>query len=528
MSSPRGYLALVLHAHLPFVRHPEYEEFLEERWLYEAITETYIPLLTLLSALHRDRVPHRLTMSLTPPLLNMLGDSLLQSRYARHLDRLIDFCEQEVSRTRDDGQFHRLAVFYREHLRQIRRTFVDVYAGNLIPGFRRMQDEGNLEIIACAATHGFLPLLAVNEKAVRAQVRVGIDEYRRFLGRDPSGFWLPECAYYPGFDRILSEAGIRYFLIESHGLLYATPRPVYGLYAPILTTSGVAAFGRDIESSRQVWSSVEGYPGDHDYRDFYRDAGFDLDYEHVRPLLPPTGERVATGIKYYRITGKTPHKEPYNLDWARAKIDAHAGNFMWNRERQIEWLAATMDRPPIVVAPYDAELFGHWWFEGPDWLEMLMRKVAYDQSVFRMTTPGHYLVEHPVNQVATPAYSSWGHKGYNEVWLAHENDWIYRHLHVAADRMCELADRFPEATGMIRRALNQAARELLLAQSSDWAFIMSRGTVVDYAVARTKDHIARFTKLYRDLLAGEVDPAWFQEIESRDSIFPTIDYRVYR
>jgi 1,4-alpha-glucan branching enzyme len=527
MSSPRGYLALVLHAHLPFVRHPEYQEFLEERWLYEAITETYVPLLTLLSALERDRVPHRVTISITAPLLNMLTDPLLQARYARHLDRLVAFADSEVERTRDDADFHRLAVFYREHLRKVRRAFSDTHAGNLIPEFRRLQDEGSLEIIACAATHGYLPLLAVNEQVVRAQVRVGVEEYRRFFGREPRGFWLPECAYYPGLDRLLAEAGIRYFLVESHGILDASPRPVFGVYAPVLTPTGVAAFGRDLESSKQVWSSIEGYPGDYDYRDFYRDVGFDLDLDIVRSLLPPTGERVATGIKYYRVTGKTAHKEPYNPEWARAKVDAHASNFMWNRERQIEWMAAAMDRPPIVVAPYDAELFGHWWFEGPDWLESLMRKAAYDQRGFRMTTPGEYLTEHPVHQVATPAYSSWGARGYNEVWLSHENDWIYRHLHIAGDRMCRLATRFPGSTGLLRRALNQAARELLLAQSSDWAFIMSRGTVVDYAVRRTKDHLARFGRLYEEVLADRVDPAGLVELESRDNVFPAIDYAVY-
>jgi 1,4-alpha-glucan branching enzyme len=525
--SPRGYLALVLHAHLPFVRHPEYEEFLEERWLYEAITETYVPLLDALESLRRDRVPHRLTLSLSPPLLNMLTDPLLQARYARHLERLIAFTEEEVERTRNDGAFRRLTVFYRDHLRHTRRSFSDVHRGNLIPGFRRMQEEGGLEIITCAATHGYLPLLAPNERAVRAQVRVGVDEYRRFFGRDPKGIWLPECAFYPGLDRILAESGIRYFLVETHGVLFARPRPIYGPYAPIVTPAGVAAFARDVESSKQVWSASEGYPGDYDYRDFYRDVGFDLDYERVRALLPPTGERIATGIKYYRITGKTAHKEPYNPDWARLKVDSHAANFISNREQQVRWLTGGMDRPPIILAPYDAELFGHWWFEGPQWLELLMRKVAYDQQTFAMVSPGDYLERQPINQRAMPAYSSWGERGYNEVWLSGENDWIYRHLHQAADRMCELADRFPESAGFERRALNQAARELLLAQASDWAFIMSRGTVVEYAVKRTNDHLGRFTKLYDELLGGRIDPGWLGEVEARDNIFPTLDYRTY-
>src|SRR5439155_18753495 len=200
--------------------------------------------------------------------------------------------------------------------------------------------------------------------AARAQIRIGVEEYRRFFGRSPLGFWLPECAYYPGVDVLLKDYGIQYFVVDTHAVVYATPRPFYGVYAPLYCPSGVAAFGRDVESAKQVWSSVEGYPGDFDYRDFYRDVGYDLDYAYVRPYLPPTGERVNIGIKYYRITGNTDQKAPYNPSWAREKAALHAGHFLSNRRQQIERLTAVMDRPPLLVAPYDAELFGHWWFEG--------------------------------------------------------------------------------------------------------------------------------------------------------------------
>ncbi|HZR80709.1 MAG TPA: 1,4-alpha-glucan branching protein domain-containing protein [Candidatus Binatia bacterium] len=527
MTSAHGYLALLLHAHLPFVRHPEHGDFLEERWLFEALTETYVPLLSALHALARDGVPHRLTISLTPPLLNMLVDPLLQQRYVRHLDALISFSERELERTRGDGGLQRLAQFYRDLLRRTRRTFVDELEGNLVPAFRRLQDEGSLEIIACAATHGFLPLLRGCEAAVRAQVAVGVEEHRRFFGRDPLGIWLPECGFYPGLDAILAEHGLRYFVVETHGLLHAEPRPAFATYAPVVTPSGVAAFGRDVESSRQVWSASEGYPGDYDYRDFYRDVGFDLDYEIVRPLLPPSGERVATGFKYHRITGAGPQKDVYNPDWAAAKVNAHAANFTSARAQQISSVAERLGRPPIVLAPYDAELFGHWWFEGPQWLETFIRQAAYDQHEFALVTPGDFLAQHPVLQESMPAASSWGAGGYNSVWLAGENDWIYRHLDFAAERMSSLARRSPHAVGLELRALNQAARELLLAQSSDWAFIMSRGTVVEYAVQRTRAHLGRVQKLHDDIAAGAIDEDWLAIVEARDNIFPAIDYRVY-
>ncbi len=201
---------------------------------------------------------------------------------------------------------------------------------------------------------------------------------------------------------------------------------------------------------------------------------------------------------------------------------------MFNREKQIEYLAAYMDRAPIVVAPYDAELFGHWWFEGPMWLDFLFRKLAYDQQTVKAITPGDYLGIYPRNQLSTPSMSSWGYKGYNEVWLEGSNDWIYRHLHKAAERMVEIADTHPQATGVTLRAIRQAARELLLAQGSDWAFIMKTGTMVSYAQKRTKDHIGRFTRLYEMIKKGVIEEDWLREIEYTDNIFPDLDYTAYR
>jgi 1,4-alpha-glucan branching enzyme len=301
------------------------------------------------------------------------------------------------------------------------------------------------------------------------------------------------------------------------------------VYAPIYTPTGPAAFGRDPESSMQVWSSEHGYPGDPDYREFYRDVGWDLDWEYVRPYIQPNGQRKNVGIKYYRITGKSQHKEPYDPWRARERAASHAGNFLFNRERQIEHLAAHMGGVrPMVISPYDAELYGHWWYEGPQFLDFLIRKVAFDTRVLRLATPGDYLRENPEQQVATPPTSSWGAGGYAGVWLDGSNDWIYRHLHKSAERMIALARDFPEPDALTRRALNQAARELLLAQSSDWAFIMKTGTMVDYAIRRTKEHVLRVLRLDEQIRARRVDETWLAQVESRDNIFPEIDYRVYR
>ena len=523
---PKGYLLMVLHAHLPFVRHPEHEHFLEERWLFEAITECYLPLLKVFEGLVSDGVPFRLTVTLSPTLLSMLSDNLLQDRYVAHLGRLLELAEREVHRTRGTP-FSPVARMYQELFAECYRRYCWEYQRDLIAPFRRLQEAGHLEIITTAATHGYLPLLMLQPQTVRAQVAIAVDTYRRYFGRTPPGFWLPECGYAPGLDDILKEFNLRYFFTDTHGVLFAAHRPRYNVFAPIFAPAGVAAFGRDVESSKQVWSAREGYPGDYDYREFYRDIGFELDLDYIGPYIHPDGIRIPTGIKYYRVTGPTDHKEPYVPEWACNKAAVHAGNFMFNRQHQVRYLAGIMDRPPVIVAPYDAELFGHWWFEGPRWLDFLCRKLAYDQDDLAMITAGDYLAMFPCNQKTTPCTSSWGNKGYHEVWLCAANDWIWRHLHWAGGRMQELARRHRGADGLLRRALNQAARELLLAQSSDWPFIMTTGTAVTYAARRFKEHMANFLRLDGEICGGRIDEGFLGWLEHKNNLFPDLNYEVF-
>jgi 1,4-alpha-glucan branching enzyme len=285
-----------------------------------------------------------------------------------------------------------------------------------------------------------------------------------------------------------------------------------------------------MESSRQVWSAEAGYPGDPDYREFYKDVGWELPLDQLGDVICE-GLRKNVGIKYHRVTGRRVglgDKKPYVREWAVEKAARHAGHFLGERQRRVRELAGAMDRPPLIVSPYDAELFGHWWFEGPDFLGYVFRKMHYDQDEIRPITPLEYLERHPECEVGQPPFSTWGAKGYAEVWLNPLNDWIYPHLEMAAERMVELARRHSNPASLEERALNQAARELLLAQSSDWAFIMKTGTTVEYAKKRVRDHIARFTYLYRVLTEGGLEEAILREFEERDNIFPQIDHRVYR
>ncbi|MDF1535247.1 MAG: DUF1957 domain-containing protein [bacterium] len=519
-----GYWGLFLHAHLPFVRHPEYEYFLEEHWLFEALAECYLPLLRRFYRLSDDGVDFQLTMSLTPTLASMLADPMLIHRFARYLDRTAELAEKEIRRTEGHGDINRLARYYLDRLTVKRRFFEDTLGSDVLRGFRELADRGALEIVTCGATHGFLPLLAYHPPSVEAQIEVAVRTHRRLLGRDPAGIMLPECAYYPGLEDVLKRHGLGFFFLDSHGLLFSRPRSLFGVFAPIFTPNGVAVFGRDHESSKQVWSSREGYPGDFVYRDFYRDVGFDLDMDHVGPYVSPDGLRTFTGIKYYRITGDTDHKELYDPEAALGRAREHAANFVFNRERQAEHLRGLMGKPPFILSPYDAELYGHWWFEGPDFIEHVFRHMA--PSTMEPVSLARYLEENPTHQVATPCASSWGNKGYYEVWLNGSNDWVWRYLHNAGIRMSERARRYTAPDPLRERILNQMARELLLAQSSDWPFIMTMGTSVEYAERRFKLHIDRFNQLDSIL-----DEGWDEEkvrkMEEADNIFPDIDYRVY-
>ncbi len=522
----KGLLCLILHAHLPFVKHPEHDSSYEERWLYSAVTESYIPLLRVFNDLAEDDIPFRVTVSLSPPLLEMLSDGFLIGRYVKHLDALLRLAEKEVERTSFDPALNSLARRNLAELQDIRRILEDRFRFDLVKPWRDLESAGYLELITSAATHGYLPLM-LRRESVKAQLMTGSKVFRRHFGHEPLGFWLPECAYTPVAEPFLKKEGIRYFVLETHGILHASPRPKYGFYAPIVTPERLLCFGRDPDCSKQVWSQDEGYPGDPWYRDFYRDIGYDLPEDYLGEALPG-GARAPVGLRYWRITEKhSAHKELYWPEIARERAWEHAGNFMFWRTREAQWWSGVLGRSPVMVAPYDAELLGHWWYEGPMWLEFFIRRMHREQRDVVMISPSQYPEFYPINQVARPAESSWGYKGYHEVWLEGSNDWLYRHLHHAEDRMIDAARRWKNARGLRFRALCQAARELLLAQSSDWPFIMKTGTVPGYARHRFITHMGRFQRLLREIEEGAVDPVFLKRLEETDSLFPDVDYRVY-
>ncbi|WCL50481.1 glycoside hydrolase family 57 protein [Leptospira sp. GIMC2001] len=524
--TPIGNLLFVLHAHLPFVRHPGYKRpFIEENWLNEAILETYIPLLRVFENLKKDGVYFRVTMSFSPTLTSMLTDPYLQDKFRSFIRNLIQLAEKEASRTDYDPHLNYLSKRYLEHFVDTERIFEEC-GGDLTIAFRKFLEEGSLEIITCPATHGFLPFMESEPSAVRAQIRNGRRSHRRVWGRDPKGIWLSECGYFKGLEKFLADEGIRYFFVDSHGIEHSVPKPLFGVHAPVEVGSGVFAFGRDQESSRQVWSAQDGYPGDFRYREYYRDIGHDLDYNYINHFLNSDGIRINTGIKYYQITGKKQDKQYYNPDAAMEACGLHATDFLNRRIEQAKQFHSEFGQPAIIVSPYDAELFGHWWYEGPQFIEFLFKKIHFDQTsikpIHAMETPGVI----PRIQSVGMSMSSWGENGYGDVWLNPTNDWIYPHLLSCAIDMHEMANIYKSTEDAWEiRVLKQMGRELLLAQSSDWAFIMKTGTMVDYAVRRTNVHVNCFQSLKAVLMRKDEQDPILERTELEHNIFPDIDFK---
>ncbi|MFM7268219.1 MAG: DUF1957 domain-containing protein, partial [Cyanobium sp.] len=398
-----GDLALVLHAHLPYVRSSE-PGSLEEDWYFQALQECYLPLLEMLEAAAADPACQpRLTLGLSPTLLSLLSDRALNARFLPWLELrrgLLAEAAPECIEAADGLE---------RQLSGVAEQFLSC-SGDLLPRFRRLQQAGVLDLITCAATHGYLPLLRDSPEAVHAQMITAVREHQRLLGERPLGIWLPECAYYERLDRRMAACGLRYSLLDGHGLLHAQPRPRYGVYAPICSPAGVAFFGRDSESTLPVWSASRGYPGDGAYREFHRDLGWDLSEDHLEAA--GIRSRRPLGLKLHRVTARIcslEDKQPYQPERAAARVVEHAAAYLEGRAAQLESLAGAMERPPLLVAPFDAELFGHWWFEGPRFLAELFRQGA--AAGVRFVHLREVLAATPSVQVCRPSPSSWGKDG---------------------------------------------------------------------------------------------------------------------
>ena len=510
-----GDLALVLHAHLPYVRSSE-PGSLEEDWYFQALQECYLPLLAVLEAAAADRRQQpRLTLGLSPTLLSLLADRPLNARFLPWIAQ-----RQELLRQAPAG-FEAAAAHLAGQLTAV-VTHWQAIGGQLIPRFRRLQQLGVLDLITCGATHGYLPLLRQVPEAVWAQLITAVREHERLLGERPLGIWLPECAYYEGLDQQLVAAGLRYSVLDAHGLLHALPRPRYGVFAPICSPAGAAFFGRDSSATLPVWSAREGYPGDGAYREFHRDLGWDLpDAELTSRGIR---SRRPLGLKLHRVTAQgcpLEHKQPYEPAVAAARIEEHAAAYLRGRADELTGLAGSMERRPLLVAPFDAELFGHWWFEGPQFLAALFRQAG--ESGVRLVTLRDNLAGGDPLQVCRPSPSSWGQGGYHDYWLNETNAWVVAEWQKASRAMVRRVQG-GVASEAQRQLLTQAGRELLLAQSSDWSFILRAGTTTELAKERIERHLDRFWRLLDAIENGTELPAeWLKAVAIEDGLFPGLN-----
>ena len=528
--SSRGSLMFVLHAHLPYVNHPYDAGFLEENWFFEAVAETYVPMISMLERLSAEGIRPGVTVSISPTLGAMLESEELEDKMALYLESRLELIDKELARAKDDPALLRTVNLYKK-LYEDAAALMHKYSGDLITPLKALQHAGQIEVLTTSATHAVLPLMQRPE-AVRAQIAVAAEDYLDRFNRKPSGFWLPECAYDPRLNSYLKLSGFSYTFAESHAVEGAGADAPFGVYAPYRTSNGHGVFARDAASSREVWSSRFGYPGDPLYREFYRDLGYDGEYEYVRPYLGEDGTRRPLGLKYHRITGHggdLSAKELYDPDAAMARVEAHASDFLARRLSQTNDFYAQQGGRPLIVSCYDAELFGHWWFEGPAFLETVIRKIRAERLPLQFVTPGEYLNSCQEPRELAPGISSWGENGYFDPWVNEANDFIYKAVYAATDKMIDTANRFrnQDLPSLSQRALNQAARETLLAQSSDWAFLLYIGSHAQYAKERLESHAASALKLLSEVVEKRVDEAALAELENKNNVFPRLDFRVF-
>lgn len=561
-----GYVTITLHSHLPYVvNHGTWPHGLE--WLNEAAAETYLPLLRVVGELEAEGIYLKPNINLSPILLEQLAHPVFKAEFPKYLQRKIEAARKDAREFAAQGQDHmaRVATYWERFFEEDANHF-SALGGDIIAGFRRYNDSGAIEVFTCAATHGYFPLLGT-DSSIRAQVRTGVETHKKHLGKAPRGIWIPECGYRPagewffpvhmngsakslpqrpfmraGVEQILAENGIEYFFIDTHlvenaatftpyeHLLGNFPMPIavekynggtprVSLYQPFYADTPdrrraqVAFFTRDPRTSVQVWSGDSGYPGDGDYLDFHK-------------------KKFPGGHRYWRVTGARidlGDKQPYYPNVAEDKTRDHAAHFRFICGEAIRKYP-TVNAPPILTAPFDAELFGHWWYEGPRFLANVAREFAQPDSPYKLITCGEYLDKFPPKGFVPLPEGSWGANGDNSVWLNQDTSWTWTHIYPAEEAVRQMARSGKwKGNELATRLAKQLCRELLLLESSDWQFLITTQAARDYAEKRFNDHLHEFRLLIdawrRYDATGEV-PAeavkQLEEVEKRDSVFADI------
>lgn len=538
-----GSLIIVLHSHLPYgLGHDP----MEEHWLYEAAVETYLPLLDMAERLGRDGIKPRFAVSFTPVLIDQLADPRFKSGFRNYLASLAHEAEDErkVRGKRGEVGLARLQRLWRDYYGNALVYFTDTLKEDLPGAFRRAAEAGAFELVTSAATHGYLPLIGLDEN-VRAQIELGVETYRRHFGAAPRGFWLPECGFRPGghwwppvhgrigdqdragVDEFLRQAGIDYFFIDQAQLKMSPPH--FGDNSPLrLHRVGryddnnqrtLGAYARDFDVTRRVWQSELGYPGEFLYLDFHKKT-----------------ERGQ--FRLWRISGARvdmAHKEEYDPARAFDQVRMHAGHFAGVVRDALRWHRDVTGEPGVVVATFDAELFGHWWFEGIAWLEEVAR-IASQEAGFTIDTPAQYFDAHRPSWHLELKESSWGLNNDHTVWKNPDALWVWWRIYEAEGIMQHLGHLLDgrEVSPELAEVLRQAMRELLFLEASDWTFMISTWSTRDHAERRVTFHFddfKRLTWMAERMARGEAlsddERAYVKETVERNAIFKVLDLNLF-
>jgi len=549
--SVRSAVSLVLNVHHPYVKEfstlvqhdADFSEeapfeninpapaSVEESWFFEALSETYLPLLMLFDRLEADHVPFRLGLSLSPVMVQMLRDDLLQKKYAAYLDHQIDFGKQEIQRLSGNPALRLLAQHYFDEAVDRRAVFSTRYEGNIFRALEHYQQKRKIEFLAAPATHAFLPFFCPFPEALHAQMETALSFYRYSLGITPQGFWLPELGWSKELDPFLRSYNFNYTIVDSHGFVLGDPPPSRGSFFPVRTPQNIMVLARDFFACADINRMSREGP----YRDNSRDIGYELPIAMLSPFIAQNGARCQTGYKYWQASSNAPRGDAsdgdtlYDPAAAQKAAEEHARVFLENCCNRLESAQRFMEEIPLSLCAFNADSFGRHWHEGPQFLESLFR-LAADYRELQFMTPTEYLYRQPISafEISLPEYSSWGDNGYAQVWLDSSNDWIYRHLNLSINRMIELADRFSGSSSLKERTMNQAACELLLAMASDWPALLYRQESTVYARNQLEDALQNFTTIYEALGSNYISTEWLTNLERRHSIFPHINYRVFK
>jgi len=521
-------IQIILDADMPFIRHPDKPGCVEESRFFDSLSFTYLPLLRSCTALETEGIPFKLAIAFSPTLCEMMSDPLLQTRYIEYLDRTIEYGLSELERCSSDPALRELIKLNMDMMQLNRRDYVEIYDRNILGKFDYFATHGFIEILATTATSCFLPMFSDIPEAVNAQIETGLLTYRTHFTAIPSGFWLPAMAYTPGIEVVLKSYGFQYTVLETHGLLFASPAPDTGIFASATCKNGLSVFARDKNACLEVTDPSTGFARAPFCLDTERDIGFELDSETLAPLFDVNTGRRLTGFRYWsRHAGADGKRAVYEPAKAHEAVRAQALEFLDRRKETLEKASSLLEGEPVcITCAFPASYFGTEWYEGVAWLESIFRQAAV-RSDISFSLPLANVRLRPAEKRIDPYHSSWFASGYAEEVLNSTNDWMYPYVRKATVRMIDLADRFPDDTGLKERSLNMAARELLLAQTLDWYTGMTRSEESEYAKARFEESLKAFTVVYESLGSNFISTEWLTTTEKKHNLFRDMNYRVF-